>query len=75
MSIIDINHAYSQFYGLYSDVDFDEIRAPELEEPVIADDGPFPALSYLEKPLCVECSTPNLSLRDERCLICRISLR
>jgi hypothetical protein len=70
-----VNHAYSQLLGLYSDEEYDEIRTSPVIVESVDDDSPLPAPAGAGRPSCVECKEPNLSLRGDKCITCRISVR
>lgn len=55
---------FSEFYN--------KAPVPDLDS---LDDLPLPPLTWLDRPLCSVCKEPNLSLRDERCISCRVGLR
>lgn len=69
-----INHVYGEFYGLYSDIDYDAVSVPAPEEVFIDDGLPVPAPTYLDKPLCTMCGEVNLSLRSDCCIQCRVGI-
>lgn len=79
---IDANHAYSQFYGLCSGEAYDatstsgsDVVVTTTVGQVVADDAPLPPATGVDRPPCSICKEPNLSLRDERCISCRVGLR
>lgn len=63
----DFVHAL--FYGL----DYDEPAEPEQGEPSVLAPVGVPVLGG-EHPACVKCGGPNLSLKKDRCIICRVAL-
>jgi hypothetical protein len=76
MNVDYVNHIYSDLQGLYSDEEYDEVRPAEPDniEEVEYDDS-LPAPTGSDRPPCSICKEPNFSLRDSRCISCRIAIR